>query len=427
MLNTLYILLPSRAVALARGDWAADAYPFALTSAEGTIQQQGVRSPRELQEYVRQARQVVLLPAASDVSLLRVKTPPLPAAKLKAVLPNLVEDQLMGDPADAVLIAGVAQDGERTVAAIDKAWLESAVRPMLELGARKVAAVPLQLGLEWGEGSASVLLTEDQGAVELALRTAPQAGLGLSLAPDGADAHGVAAQVVQMLNLFVPEGKLVLYAPALEQATYQEACKAAGAGDTESRIEVRQASWQSRIAGLGDLSMDLVAGLQLPGMADRDLRAWRWPVVLAVLVLLVNAAALNIEWFSLKREAQRLSDSLVQSFRAAYPKENVVRAPLEQMQQKIAMSRRLAGQSSPDDFIILAAQFAQAWDRAGLAQAGVSVQSLEYRERGLAVKTKSSNPLPLDQIRSALTEQSLNLVSSNDGVLQVRPLDRTEK
>ncbi|MFZ6644275.1 type II secretion system protein GspL [Undibacterium sp. TJN25] len=422
MLSTLYISLPSKTVAGAQGDWMSLGCPFALMSNEGLLQQHGERPFAQMAEFIPKARQVVMLLAASDVTVLQIKAPPLSAARLKAALPNLVEDQLASDPAGAVLVSTSVQDGSCTVAAVDKKWMEFLAGAVLGFGARKVSAYASQLCFELAPDASSVFINSDHGAVEFALRSAALEGFGLTLTPEG-DQHAV-AEVVQALQLFAPEGKLTLYVPALQQPDYQQACE--HDASLASRVTVKQSSWAARIATAGVLSaggksaLDLMEGVSLPDANKLDLRAWRWPLLLGAAALLVNVLGLNIEWMSMKREAKGLSDSLTQSFRASYPKETVLR-PLDQMKQKISLSRKLAGQSSPDDFVVMAAQFSQVWDRVFAAAGTVSVISMEYRERSLFVKVKAQGMLPVEQLRAALAEQSLALVSSADGVLQIKP------
>lgn len=419
MLSTLYILLPSKTVALAQTDWTALACPFALVSNEGMVQQHGEQPLSQLKDLIGKVRQVTMLLAASDVTVLQIKAPPLSAVKLKAALYNLVEDQLASDPAGAVLVSTPVQNGVCTVAATDKKWIEALSHAIYDLGARKIAAYASQLCLELQPGAHSAFVDAGQGGVELALRSAEFEGFGLTLTPD-TETQAV-ADVLQALKLFVPEGTLSLYVPAQQQPVYQQACERDAA--VAQRVTVRPISWSARIAAVpapGKSSLDLMEGVSVRNAGKLDLQAWRWPLILAGLALLVNVAGLNTEWISMKREAKALSDSMTQAFRASYPKETVLR-PLEQMQQKISLSRKLAGQSTPDDFLVLTSQFAQAWDRVIAGTATASVVSLEYRERSLFVKTKAQGMLPIEQIRAALADQSLALVSSADGVLQVKP------
>ncbi|HTD02351.1 type II secretion system protein GspL [Undibacterium sp.] len=420
MLSTLYILLPSKTVAYAQTDWTSLACPFALISNDGMVQQHGEQPLSQLKDQIGKVRQVAMLLAASDVTVIQIKAPPLSAAKLKTALPNLVEDQLASDPASAVLVSTPVHDGFCTVAATDKKWIEALSAAIYGLGAKKVAAYASQLCFEWQPGASSVFVNAEQGAIEFALRSGESEGFGLTLRPDTEEQ--AVAEVLQALKLFAPEGALALYAPAQQQSVYQQACEQDAA--LAQRITVKAASWNARVAAMaapGKSSLDLMAGVSLPNMGQLDLSAWRWPLVLGGLALLVNIVGLNTEWLSMKREAKALNDSLTQSFRASYPKETVLR-PLDQMQQKISLSRKQAGQSTPDDFLVLASQFAQVWDRVLANAATASVVSLEYREHSLFVKTKSQSMLPIDQIRAALADQSLALVSSADGVLQIKPV-----
>ena len=123
-MSTLYIRLPSKAAAEASEHWTALPCPFALTSSTNAIEREGVAPLSDMASAVATAQRVVLIVAASDVTLLRVKTPPLSAAKLKLALPNLVEDQLMVDPDECVVVPGNFIDGLRTAAVMQRGWLE---------------------------------------------------------------------------------------------------------------------------------------------------------------------------------------------------------------------------------------------------------------------------------------------------------------
>lgn len=113
-MTTLYIRLPARA------DGEGALSRFALVADGGNIDREGEGLLRGLGDLVAASRRVVLLLAATDVTMLHVKAPPLSAARLKAALPSLVEEQVLGDPADCVLIAAPAQsaDGARSIAVV---------------------------------------------------------------------------------------------------------------------------------------------------------------------------------------------------------------------------------------------------------------------------------------------------------------------
>ena len=105
-MTTLFIRYPAKASV---DSGAAQTCPFALVGDGGNLLQQGASPLGNLSDMVAAARRVVLLLAAPDTTLLRVKAPPLSSSKLKAALPALVEEQVLGDPADCVL-AATAED-----------------------------------------------------------------------------------------------------------------------------------------------------------------------------------------------------------------------------------------------------------------------------------------------------------------------------
>ena len=124
-MTTLYIRHPARA----QGEGALCRFAQALDN--GAIGQQGEGLLRNLGDLIAASRRVVLVLAASDVTLLSIKAPPLAGARLRAALPALVEEHVLGDPEDCVLVAGpAAADGHRPVAVVQQAWLEPLVRAL---------------------------------------------------------------------------------------------------------------------------------------------------------------------------------------------------------------------------------------------------------------------------------------------------------
>lgn len=431
MASTLYILLPSKAVAQASPEWVRLARPFALVSDEGNILQHGSQALFDLKELAANARQISLLLAASDVSLISVQVPPMSAAKLKQALPNLLEEQLLGDPAELILLASPVHDGMCTIAAVDKAWMEFLHEKMQVLGPRKLTAYALSMSMRTEPGATTVIVDEDLHATQLAVRLDKQNGFGLTLAGDAqANPHDVATQVLQTLPVFATAAKVQVAVSARHLAAFQQAASQAApqaapeedAQDGSTEYFFEALDWTTRIAGLNPSTLDLMSSVSHANQSSFDWARWRWPLGLAAAVLVVNLAALNFQWLSMQREARALSDSLTQTYRSSFPKESVILDPLAQMQQKINLGRKAAGLSTPDDFLVLAAQFGQVWDRVTAGKpGGPAVVSMEYREHSLFIKLKSSAQLPLDQFKAALQEYALVLVSSSDGVLQVRP------
>ena len=397
-MTTLYIRHPARA----EGEHALSR--FALVNDGGVIEQQGEGPLRNLGDLVGTARRVVLLLAGADVSLLAVQAPPLSGARLKAALPALVEEHILGDPEDSVLVAAPEQpDGTRPIAVADRDWLEAIVRALLAQGARAVAAIPAQLCLPLQPGSVSAAV---EGG-ELTLRQGLYQGFGLAL-------DATPAVVLQTARAFSGDAPLVLYVPRSQLGEYQVLAQEAGPG-----ITLEADDWAHWIAASRSTVLDLVSGLGAAGAPVRDWRRWRWPLRLALLALAVNLVGLNLDWLRLRREASTVRQSMTQTFRQVYPRETAILDPVLQMRQNIARARASTGDVAPDEFTYLASAFGEA-ARSGGRQPGIT--SIEYRERALSVKVKpgTADPGLTAQLRTALAARSLGLEETAPGSWIIR-------
>jgi general secretion pathway protein L len=345
----------------------------------------------------------VLLLAAADVSLLMVKAPPLAGARLKAALPGLVEEHILGDPMDAVLVSGSIQaDGTRPVAVVQRDWLEPIVRVLLAQGARSIAALPAQLCLPLQPGS----VTASIGYGDLALRQSQYQGIGLAL-------DGSPATTLQTVRALAGEAPLVLYVPHEQLGEYQALALEAGPG-----IALEADNWATWIAGAKSAPLDLVPGLGAAGLPQRDWRRWRWPVRLAALAVVVNLVGLNVEWLRLKREADAMRQQMTTTFRSVYPREPAI-DPVAQMRQNIARAKANAGELSPDEFTWLAAAVGEA---ARSLPRPPGIASMEYRERGLSLKVKPEtvDPASTNQLKLALQARNISLQETAPGSWVVR-------
>lgn len=416
-MSTLYIRLPARAT-IAHAQYAAGfGCAFALAADNGSVQREGVALLSELADLVAGAQRVRLLLAAADVSLLRVVVPPLSPARLRVALPNLVEDQLIGELSESVVAAGRTVDGLRTVAVVQREWLEMLAKTLIALGARKLSALPAQLCLPYRAAAVSAAVTgiEAGDDIGLTLRLAEQEGLGLPVLPEAG--RSVAAQALQTLQLVAPAAAVTLYVPAAEVRAYQELLQA----DTEQRITIQPDRWAHWIAGAQEAEPDLLAGLGGGTGPSFNWSRWRWPLILASAVLLVNVAALNLDWWRLRQDANAAHTALTRTFQAAYPKETVIVDPALQMRQKIAAARQAAGQPAADDFTALAAAFAEAWKQAASAGRPLpALAALEYHERTLLVRLTTPDQIPLARLQTALAARNLALSQQDAGVLRIR-------
>jgi general secretion pathway protein L len=207
----------------------------------------------------------------------------------------------------------------------------------------------------------------------------------------------------------VPEAPITLYVPQSAVRAYQEATA------LNKRINVFADNWSHWIAGAKGSTLDLMAGLGAGTGPKLDWRPWRWPLALAATVLVINAAALNIDWWHMKGESNTLRTTMTQIYKSAYPKESVIIDPIAQMQQKIAAAKRDSGITEPDDFTAITAAFGEAWFSAAAGKTS-AIAGLEYRERSLFVHLKPAlsraegvGEAPVQQIKAALAKYNLAL------------------
>jgi len=405
-LSTLYIRLPSKAIVDSAHLWTALPCPFALVSNNGAIDREGVAPMSDLSGTIARIQLVVLLLAGSDVNVLRVQAPPLSAARLKAALPNLVEEQLLCDPAECVFVAGVSAGGMRTIAVVQRAWLEQLAKAFISFGARHIAALPAQLCLSSQPGMVTAAICERDSNLDLTLRLSEQEGIGLSVSvePGVTAAH----EVIQSLSAVVPAAPVTVFVPQENMHAYQQATVDTPA--LNERFSISADNWTRWITGAQSVTLDLMVGLGTKASPKMDWRPWRWTLVLAAAVMLVNVGALNFDWWRMKSESNALRSSMIQIYKSAYPNETVIIDPIEQIQQKIAASKRVSGQAAADDFTMITAAFGEAW-------AGVkatlptppSIAALEYRDRSLYVRMKSDGEAPTSQMKAVLAKRYLSL------------------
>ncbi|MGB7650589.1 MAG: type II secretion system protein GspL [Gallionella sp.] len=385
-LSSLTLHLPARA--LTDSSLRSITCAYVARGKRDILLAHGRASLSELAQHIRAAHTVILLIAAADVSVLRLAVPPLSAGKLRAALPNLLEDKLLGEVDEVVIAASSNQAGQRTLALVQRDWLRAWLTTLRELGAQQLRAVPEQLCLPLASDTVSASLTSSDAGISLALRTGEFAGLGLIVANRAA--------VLPSLRSITPTGALVLSVDAAEVQVYQALC----GDDSEVQVLAKNAT-QYQSCEL-NLAAELAEFVHTPW----QFKAWRVPLALAAGLLLVNIAALNFTWWQQAREATQLRGSLRNIYLNAYPKETVVLDALLQMRQKIAAAQHDAGQVSPDDLVALTAALAESWASVQPA-ANSQIAELNYAQRRLTITLKSA--VSIDALRDALALRELQL------------------
>lgn len=397
-MSTLLLRLPAHAVAVGNADRDLSRLPcaFTLRTRRDAIGREGDATLADLAALIRNTTQLVVLVAAADVTLLRMAVPPLSAAKLRAALPNLVEDRVLGDVADCVVVAAPVAHGLRSVAVMQRAWLTQIIQTLRDLGAQRISAIPEQLCLARQNGQVTAAISEYGGDCAMALRLSEHDGLGI--------VQNSPEEILHSLRDLAPASAITLYVPPAAVSRYQTLL----AQDERITVSADNGThWDVPTVGL-----DLTAGLVMQHQLQWDWRPWRWALALVTLLLLVNTAALNFDWWRINHEAINLRAGMKHIYLATYPKESVILDPLLQMQQKIAAARHHAGKSAADDFTTLAAEFGLAWTG---AMPATTITAIEYRERALWIHLKSA--VPSTPIKSALAGRKLSLESARDSEL----------
>jgi general secretion pathway protein L len=367
-------------------------------------------------------RSVSLLFDARDVTLLRVKLPPLSGAKLRQAVPNAVEDLLLQDAQQCAFALGpVVAGGQRLIAVIDRAWLEFVVGAFERRGIKVLAAWPTQLALPLESGALSIECVND----------------GIALRADALDGSGWYAGEAQderteaLVSLLEP--LLKPSANGLGALAHDGALTGQATGTAFSRVIAgcEDPSWHEPLRAVASrlgiaidrraLAVPLAAPVDLlagrPGtraarfLSDVDWRAWRLPAALAGACAIIGLMGLNLHWGMLARERDTLRSAIERTYRQTFPDAQVIVDPVLQMERQVAVLRARAGQSGPEDFLPLLARFSQALgDQAADALAGV-----EYREGRLRVRFQPGR-MEARELRDALARacQRLGLALSFD-------------
>jgi general secretion pathway protein L len=420
MASTLYIQIPSKTVAETMDDCFQQAFPYCLASSSDNVLQHGFKSFADLKSLAQAAQQVVLLLAASDVNLVSVKVPPLPLAKLRAALPNMLEDQVLVDPSQLMFICQTPKQGKAIVAIVGRGWMEAILAQAQVLNARKLSAFALSTAMQKPdtESTTNVLIEMHGSSLELALstfNTVEKQASGMTMQLDYVDSQPNFFTIFQTLQVLAPQSNLNI----VVDSQWLHQCESAVANLTsdEWQIQCRPMDWKSKIAGADVTNIDLFSILLQENNQSIDWQRWRLTMILGLTALCIAMLGFNWKWWKLNKEATQLRISIITTYKNTFPKEGVFRDPIVQMQQNIDSSKKAAGQSTKEDFIVLASQFAQSWD--ALVGAGsATVNYIEYKDQYLYVKPAESVSVDLDQLRNSLKERSLK-VEMNDGIYKV--------
>jgi general secretion pathway protein L len=261
-------------------------------------------------------------------------------------------------------------------------------------------------------------------AMELVIRYRDDEGIGLPLT--NVDDANLPDQVLQLVATMAGERAVDLSLPHDFIGEFESAL---ASGRYPVRLGVlHELNWASLIEAAADAGPDLMSGVSEPEATGINWQRWRWPLRLALLLLVLNIAALQIDSWRLQSQATDLQQSMVTIYQRTFPNETAVPDPLAQMRKKIALSRRQAGEVLPDDFLALAAVFGDVWANASIktqtqnqtqnqtpASPGASTQAiagLAYRDQMLEVRFKPDVKPSLESAQSSFAGRLLAVHAS---------------
>jgi len=400
-MSILVVLLPprDRSAAPASGDATAE-YAYLLSADGLSVSRQGRTTPALLPK----ADTVVAWVGPTDVSWHRITMPRAPAAKLRAALVGLVEEQLLDDE-QAVHLALAPQSaaGSPTwVAAVHKRWLAQHLEQLEKSGAFVDRVVPALWPEEPGSGHFFASSDAADGS-------SAQTWLAYADADGVRCARMAGTWVREQLPGWGREGTRWSASPAVAaQAERWLSTPVAVRSDADHALQAVRSLWNLR-------QFDL-AGRARGSRWLRD--AWRrvfspaWrPARVGLLVLLVlNLVGINLWAWRQRADIEGRKEAMAALLKASHPQiGTIVDAPL-QMRRATDTLRAAAGRVGDADLEAGLAAAALAWPdglppvqglqfvggkltlvigvwsadqverfRAGLRQAGWSVESAEGR------------------------------------------------
>lgn len=396
----LVVLLPPRdrsAAAAGEHRDTAPEYAYLLSPDGLSVGRHGRTSAALLPK----ADTVVAWLGPTDVSWHRVTLPRTPAAKLRAALVGLVEDQLLDDEqAVHLALAPQASGGGATwVAAVHKRWLAQHLEHLEKAGAFVERVVPAL----WPDDPASGHFFAASDAAD---GSSAQTWLAHSDAKGVRCARMAGTWVREQLSSWARQGTRWSASPAVAaQAERWLGAPVAVRSDAEHALQAVRSLWNLR-------QFDLAARAR----GSRWLReswkrllspAWR-PLRLGMLVLVVlQLAGVNLWALHQRGEIERRKQAMVALLKASHPQVGtIVDAPV-QMRKATDNLRAAAGRVGEADLEAALAAATQAWPDGQAA-----VQSLRYDAGRLTLVVGTWNGDQVERFRARLRSAGWSVESA---------------
>ena len=366
-MSVLVILLPP-------GPRASEAAPAPtdyawVTSTDGrTVARQG-RAPAA---QLPRADTITLLLADADVSWQRIAVPKAPAARLRAALGAMLEDQLLDDDEvlHLALEAGVAGGQPGWVAAMRKDRLSAVIAELEGAGVPVDRVAPSS----WPDAAASLHALPADGS--------DQAPTLVWCHAEGVACLRLAGTLARQRLAGIDHGAVLCSAhpAAAAEAERWLETPVAVLGDAERALQALRSPWNLRQFDLAPRHRGLQAVREgwrrLAGPAWRPLR---WGLAGLLLVQLVG---LNAWAWRLQSDLRDKRQAQVRLLQTAHPQvRSVLDAPL-QMQRETDALRAAAGRPGPADLEPLLDVAAAAWP-----EGQPPLQALRFEPGRLAITT----------------------------------------
>ena len=390
-------------------------YSYALTADGHNATQQASASAALLPDPGRTGEVVAVVPARA-LSWQRVTLPQgalAQAARLRAVLDGLLEEQLLDDPAQLhfALQPGAQSGSPAWVAVCDRAWLRQALQALEAAGrpadrvVPEFAPGPTASGREECEvlgqpEDAYAVLTGHGAQQAVAVLPLGAAATWAATAPAAEDAPPVRAEpAVAAL------AERLLGRPVQLHTASQRALDAARGDWDLAQFDLASTGRTRALRKLGSLASALLYAPQW--------RAARWAAALLVVAHLVGLNA----WAWQERKALAAKQAAVRSaLTTTFPKVLVVVDAPVQMERELAQLRQTAGAVSARDMEPLLAAAGAALPP-GRQPTGIEYTPGELRLRGVALQPDEEPAL------SARLQAAGYRARLDDGSLLLRPAE----
>ncbi len=338
------------------------------------------------------ARPVTVLAPAEDVVLTGAAVPARRAQQRARALPFALEDQLTGDVEDLHFALGPPGPAHYVPAAVVargrlEAWLEA----LRAAGLDPTAVIPDVLALPRDADAWTLLLEPDRAL----LRTGPCSGL--TVEPD---------QVAAYLTILRQEAEAAGSAPPGRLAVYRTPGAPPAPPDSGMALEEIACHHPLTVLAQGlepRASIDLLQGpyARNAGASSVDWRAWRVPAAVLGALIIVHLAGDGLERHRLGRAAEQLEQRVETLYRETFPDARKVVDPRVQMQRRLDVLRREAGEGGARLLPLLAAA-----GEALAAAPGARLQGLDYRDRRLSMQLTAGSLQDLDRLKQRLAERT---------------------